>query len=303
MKIVKQDKQGQKLLSTAEIDVSKLTNLNKKSIAILKGLSKKSMYPKELSRTLDLNEQLVYYYINKLKNMGFIEIERIRKINGVTAKVYRLTSDSFFFKFGDFKRGIKIKENEHYLLNGFIRDGKLQSLIVVGSPDPHGKMKVRSRDGYLGIDLALFLGSFTKGSQENKVRMDLTITDEEMKRHNLIVIGGPVVNRVANLCVRKIPIYIDPSKKRIISTISKKEYFGENQGVVCICDNPFNEKKKLIYIAGLKYSGTRSAIVAVKKYLHHIEKGNSKNKKIFAKVVEGYDLDKDGYIDEVTFLE
>src|SRR3989344_2403073 len=38
--------------------------------------------------------------------------------------------------------------NESEFLEPFISNGQLDSLIIVGSPDPHGPDKARSRDGY-----------------------------------------------------------------------------------------------------------------------------------------------------------
>jgi len=38
----------------------------------------------------------------------------------------------------------------------------MNSIIVVSSPDPHGRFGAASSDGYAAIDLALFLGSFLK---------------------------------------------------------------------------------------------------------------------------------------------
>ena len=45
-------------------------------------------------------------------------------------------------------------------LEPFVKDGKLNSTIIIGSPQSHGPERARSNDGYYAIDIALFLGSF-----------------------------------------------------------------------------------------------------------------------------------------------
>ncbi len=89
----------------------------------------------------------------------------------------------------------------------------------------------------------------------------------------------------------------------IHSTISNKDYHSDEIGIIIKTKNPFNPKKYILLIAGKRYAGTRSVIIAFLKHFKEIIKGNNNNPKVFAKIVEGIDKDADGVVDEVEFLE
>lgn len=304
MNIIKEENQKQYLLKTEEIEIKNITNLNNKiSKKILEIISKKPMYPKEMAKVIGVHEQNIYYYIKKLEKSKIIKVQRQENINGTQANFYTISADSFYFKFKQFKETSKIAQKESEYLKPFIKDSSLNCLIVVGSPDPHGPAKARSRDGYFGMDLALFLGSFVSYIPEAIVRLDTEITEKEIEENNLIVIGGPIVNKVTNLVNDKMPIYFDDEKKGIYSSISKKTYHNDEIGFINKIKSPFNKKKEIMIIAGIRNSGTKAAIIAFLKDFSNLKKGNNFNSKIHSKVIEGLDLDSDGKIDSVEFLE
>ena len=68
----------------------------------LKILKKEPMYPKQIAYKLKIHEQNIYYYIRKLEAAGLIKIEMEEMMQGTKAKFYTLTSDSFYFRVGDF---------------------------------------------------------------------------------------------------------------------------------------------------------------------------------------------------------
>lgn len=47
----------------------------------------------------------------------------------------------------------------------------------------------------------------------------------------------------------------------------------------------------------------RAAVLAFVKYTDEIAKGNSLNKNVIARVVSGHDVNSDGLVDDVEFLE
>ena len=53
----------------------------------------------------------------------------------------------------------------------------------------------------------------------------------------------------------------------------------------------------------MRNSGTKAAIMSFLKYFEKIEEGNIYDKNIFSKVVLGLDMNSDGQIDDVEFLE
>lgn len=207
----------------------------------------------------------------------------------------------FFVKFKQFEvtHQIEPAASEPFL-EPFIVEGKLDADIIVGSPDPHGPDKARSRDGYYGMDLALFLGSFVHNIDRLHVKLDTEVRD---LTGNMIVIGGPVVNAVTAKLHKSLPIYFDAKSSSIVSKLSKKKYDADEIGVIQKIKNPFNPKSSILLVAGKRYAGTRAAIIAFTRYFSLISKGNTYKKSVFAKVVEGIDKDSDGVVDDVEILE
>lgn len=214
MKILKEENGEVFFLNTTQINLKNISSLkNEVALKILKLISKNSMYPKQIAKTLKLHEQNIYYYIKKLEEAKLIKISKKEKINGILANYYVLESKSFFIKFSEFEKATTFLEKKSSFLEPFISDGKLDALIVVGSPDPHGPQKARSKDGYFGMDLALFLGSFLNFVPESRVKLDTEISNYELENNNLIVIGGPIVNKVTSFVNKKMTIYYDEEKK------------------------------------------------------------------------------------------
>lgn len=291
-------------INTKEIDFnisSSVTGSIPKKI--ISSISENAKYPKQIAKELGIHEQNVYYYIKKLEKAGIIGVSKQENINGTIANYYSLISDSFFFKFGEFQESTKVVEKESDYLKPFIVNGKLDALIVVGSPDPHGPQKARSRDGYFGMDFALFLGTFLNYVPDSFVKLDTEVTEKDLNENNLIVIGGPIVNKVSMMVGSKLPIYFDEEKRGVYSKITKKTYFTDEVGYVCRQESPFNSNKEILLLAGLRNSGTKAVILAFLKYFEKIKVGNIFDNYLMAKVVEGVDLNSDGFVDDCEFLE
>jgi hypothetical protein len=89
----------------------------------------------------------------------------------------------------------------------------------------------------------------------------------------------------------------------MISRLSGRSYAGEEEGAVQVIANPNNQNSKLIVIAGNTYLGTRTAVLAFIKYTDQIARGNTINRSTMARVVTGLDVDSDGLVDDVQFIE
>ncbi len=304
MKIIKKKETQYFSLETEKIQIEDLNSLKGEiPIKILSLLSKKEMYTKEIAKELKIHEQNIYYYINKLEKSKIIKLKKTTNINGSLAKYYQISSPSFFVSFKEFTEISKINEKESDFLLPFIENGSLNSLIVVGSPDPHGPQKARAKDGYFGMDLALFFGTFLNQISESKLRLDTEISEKELLENNLIVIGGPIVNKISSQIQNKLPIYFDEEKKGIYSSISKKIYFSDEIGYMCKIKSPYNKNKQILYLSGLRNSGTKSIILAFLKKYEELKQNNLYDNKSSAKVVEGIDLNSDGIVDDIEFLE
>ncbi len=305
MKIVEEKENQTFSLPTQELSIEALSVLQSPlAQKILKTLSKTSMYPKQLAKELKVHEQNVYYHIKRLEKTNCIKVIKEEMINGTKAQIYSVASPSFVLKFSDFEESPKsIQKKSSYLSPFITENGELDALIVVGSPDPHGPQKARSRDGYFGMDFALFLGSFLSYIPKSRVRLDTEITKEELKQNNLIVIGGPIVNRVTNEINNELPIYFDEEKRCLTSKISKKEYYSEETGCVNKINSPFNKEKSILTLLGLRNQGTKAVMLAFLKEFSQLKRGNIYNQKIQSRVIEGIDFDSDGEVDSIEFLE
>ncbi|MBS3051357.1 MAG: ArsR family transcriptional regulator [Candidatus Aenigmarchaeota archaeon] len=258
------------------------------ALKIMRSLSEGEKYPKQISRELKINEQKIYYHVRQLEKKGFVKITRKEEKSGALAKLYKLSSPAFVARFGEFREARRIPRSG---FEPFIKNGLFSAKIIVGSPDPHGPEKARSRDITFAVDLALFLGTFLAKVEAPAVIEDKDTRSEDL-RNNLIVIGGPVTNKVMKMVNEKLPVRFD-AKKNIIS--KNKVYKNDDCGFIAKADSPFGPGKILV-IAGKRYSGTKAAVLA---FIRHFDSIENKN----FTVVEGLDNDGDGEIDGVRILE
>ncbi len=257
---------------------------------ILALLAKRPTYPREIATTLREEEQKIYYHVRKLEKLGMIKIVSKEERGGAIAKYYALSRPAFVFRFSELKETKKIPHNS---FPPFIEDGEMNAKIIIGSPDPHGPEKARSRDAHYAIDLGLFLGTFLINSRPS-VFLDTEIRDGDLN-DNLMIIGGPVTNRICAKINDKLPVKFD-EKRNIFSTKTRRTYKSDDVGFVLKAQNPFAKNKSILVIAGRRYSGTRAAIIALIKNFDVLKKNN-------AVVVQGLDRDYDGVIDDAEILE
>ena len=305
MIVIEQQKQKTYSLEAKEINVELLGSLGSElAQKIVHCIVEKEKYPKQIATELKENEQKIYYHIRNLEKAGIIKVVKQELVRGAMAKFYKIAEAALVVKFKELVQSQKISPTDEKVsrfLNPFIVDGKLNALIIVGSPDPHGPEKARSRDGYYGMDLALFLGTFLNYVPDIKVRLDTETNDADL-HENLIVIGGPIVNRVTEKFNKSLPVNFS-ADKNIYSKVSKTTYSSDETGLIVKIKNPFNSEKSVLVVAGKRFSGTRAAILAFLKGFSQICAGNKFNSSTTAKVVEGLDLDSDGVVDAVEFRE
>lgn len=308
--LVEETKKGQEAFETLLVKDPRLFSIlsNELALKIIREIGSQPSCPMDIARKLDVHEQKVYYHVRKLEELGIIKIDRVEERVGATAKIYSLVSPVVSFKLfdGESISDMKTRAGELKFLRPFIQDGKFNSIIVVGSPDPHGKYKAPASDGYCAIDLGMFLGQFINESKIPYYKLDTQVQKEDLKK-NLILVGGPKTNIMADKINKQLPIYFDYSEEllewNIVSTFSKTVYREAQTGFIVRIPSPFVKRKEILVFSGKGFKGTRAAVLAFIKHLKKIMKGNVVKPDFIAKVVQGIDVDSDGIIDEVEFLE
>ena len=278
---------------------------------ILAELSNGEKCASDLAEAFKTSEQVICYHLRELEKSGLITLERTVRKRGAMAKYYRAEEKAVAIvpKGSLHSRGglqpveQTLSEESAKMLDPFISQGRFDGHIVLGSPDAHGIFSSRARCGDRATDLALFLGSLLPITRESVVRLDTELSQKEAER-NLIIVGGPRVNTVTMTVNEWLPItYELTGHNMMISRLSGRSYAGEEEGAVQVIANPNNQNSKLIVIAGNTYLGTRTAVLAFIKYTDQIARGNTINRSTMARVVTGLDVDSDGLVDDVQFIE
>ncbi|MEM3475992.1 MAG: S-layer protein [Candidatus Bathyarchaeia archaeon] len=275
---------------------------------ILNELLKKPLCAKDLASILNITVQTASYHLKKLNEDGLIKLVKIVEKRGAIAKYYVAELNALTILFNPILEEVLKSDFESLsrsisFLTPLLEEGKFNAKIIVGSPDIHGEYKSRARCAGYAVDLALFLGSFLPITEDLVTKLDTEVNDKDLEK-NLILIGGPKVNMVTLKINEFLPIFFDLSEgSAIISKVSGRIFRGEEEGTIQLIQNPFNLKSKILVLAGNTHIGTRASIVGFIKHLSKVAQGNSWNKDVIAKVVSGIDLDSDGIIDDVEFLE
>ncbi|MEM2739381.1 MAG: helix-turn-helix domain-containing protein [Candidatus Bathyarchaeia archaeon] len=280
----------------------------KVSFRILEELSIKPSTLSELSSCLSLTMQRLSYHLKHLVESGLVEYT-LEDVGGRKCKVYWLRHSGILI----LPPGVKpigrlsfSKIEAIPALYPFIENGLFNALIVIGSPDPHGRYGYAASDGYSAIDLALFLGSFVNRSVDVAYKLDTQVTATD-RTGNLILVGGPKSNMLTDEVNRFLPISFEYSEDlkdwTIYSPLSGRRYLEKHIGLVARVENPFSTGKVVLVLAGKGFRGTRAAIVGFIKYPDKILEGNMYDYRVKCRIVRGLDVDSDGIIDDVEFVE
>lgn len=276
---------------------------------ILNELSMEGKCAKEIARAFRTSEQVICYHLRELEKAGLVSLEKTVKKRGATAKYYRAEGKAIAIvprgtgKANWDSSDQVLPELSGKMLDPFISQGRFDGHIVLGSPDAHGIFSARARCGDRATDLALFIGSLLPITRESVVRLDTELSEQESTR-NLIVVGGPRVNTVTLTLNEFLPItYELTGRNMMISRLSGRSYTGEEEGAIQLIANPNNQQNRALVIAGNSYLGTRAAVLGFIKYTEDIAEGNTSNRSVLSRVVTGIDLNSDGLVDDVQFLE
>lgn len=274
---------------------------------ILALLAAGPMYPAEMARALGAFHQTVYYHVGRLEKAGLIVRVRSAVVRGGEANIFALSSDGYAVEFpvkGERLLTMSSSSRSKALgrfLKEFTSEGELDAWIVVGSPIPHGASGTQARDGHYAIQLGFALGQFVNLPTRFPVKLDVDINAEKLQGSNLIVVGGPRTNLVAEGLNPHLPIKF--RQGGFWGSIVDKEgkpYNSELDCLVAKVRNPWNPEKVCILAAGLTGAGTKAAIIGVCNEADTIFRGYTSGE--FACVLRGVDRDGDGKVDSVDPL-
>ena len=87
-----------------------------------------------------------------------------------------------------------------------------------------------------------------------------------------------------------------------LTSPSGKSYTLNNHGLIAKIRNPFIDKSNAIVLAGLRSVGTKSSIIDLTNYADGILRNHKKDLNLDL-VVQGFDMDSDGKIDNMDILD
>ncbi|CAG0939384.1 hypothetical protein BROC_00610 [Candidatus Brocadiaceae bacterium] len=241
-------------------------------------------------------------WVNQFENIS--EIKKVLKKQFKDIEIKEMTKQSANQDIFD---GIIVpKINFSHFPDPFVKDDRLNALIIVGDSYPHGKYN-KCAHACDALMVSHILNIFQiKETSLHFAKFDTWVTERELKENNLILLGGPTVNTYIDYLYKtnKLFIYLDIEKDLLKSRITKKSYDSRFYGSIQIISNPFNEDKYILVCLGHSGPGTIAAVLALReKYRHEIIKNNIINENIPAKVVCGRDLDNDQWVDDLEFWE
>jgi len=285
--------------------------LSETSWSILKIIAQKPTYPAQIARQLGTQEQKVYYHIKQLKKAGIIEVERKEEQGGSLAKYYRVKDHAFALElpFGDERLLDLPLEKKSEKLTRFLKplvsNGQINCKIVVGSPDAHGPHQVRGRDGHYAVDLALVLGQHGSLPSGFTTKLDVEVKAENSFAENMILVGGPLTNTLTSEVNSHLPVRFEAEKfpyRELISNRTGQTYREDNVGLIAKIPNPHDQEKFIITLAGVRYTGTGAAILALSDFRDKVF-DDYEGEDTWARVVLGKDMNGDGKTDSIEILE
>jgi len=275
---------------------------------ILALLSVGPKYPAEMARELNTHHQTVYYHIGRLERAGLISRVRSEQIRGGEANLFALASDGYAVEFpvkGEPMPTLKSSSRSKALgrfFKEFFNEGVFDGWVVVGSPLQHGEAGTQARDGHYAVQLGFALGQFVTLPSTFPVKLDVDLRAEKLLASNLVIVGGPRTNVVAEELNPHLKVRF--SQGGFWSSMVDAEGNSYGSELDCIVEkvrNPWDAAKTCIIVAGLTGAGTKAAIIGVCNYADVLFHGYSSGD--YGVLLRGVDKDGDGKVDSVDVLK
>ncbi len=273
---------------------------------ILVELHREPDYVSHLAHRLRMHEQKVYYHVNRLRRAGLLRVVREEPGPGAVARVLAPSADAYAIPLPG--GGTPVAGSAplagplRAFLDDFQEDGTLDAWIVLGAPTPHGPYLTAARDSPYAAQLGLFLGRCFAVRPGLAVKLDTDVKAQGLEERNLVVVGGPVANIVAQELNSHLAVAFDWSQVwRLRSTRTGTAYADDTVGLVAKVPNPWREGAWILLLAGLHHPGTIASLLAVTDFSGALLEGYAGGD--LYRVVQGLDRDGDGQTDDVQILE
>ncbi len=265
-------------------------------------------YPAEMARSLGIHHQTVYYHVGRLEKAGLITRVRSEQIRGGEAKLYALASDGYAVEFpvrGEPLPSLRSSGRSRALgrfFKEFFQGAEFGGWIAVGSPVQHGAAGTQARDGHYAVQLGFALGQFVNLPSVFPVKLDVDLKAEKLLGSNLVVVGGPRNNAIAEELNPSLPLRF--SHGGFWSSIIDREARSYNSELDCIVEkvqNPWDRTKVCVVIAGLTGAATKAGIIGACNFADVLFQRYRSGE--YAALVRGADRDGDGKVDSVDVLK
>ncbi len=274
---------------------------------ILTELARKPDYPGSVAQRLRMHEQTAYYHVHRLAKAGLIRVVREERRQGAVCRFYAPVAEAFGLELpgvGRFRGSPRrpVPEKVRAFLEPLLREHG-DALLVIGSPYPHGPYLTVARDSAYAVQLALFLGGLVPPGGGMPVKLDTEVKAAGLEGRSLLIVGGPVANIVALDLNPHLKVAFDWREAwRMRSSLSGREYAGEDVGLIAKIPNPWNPAAEVAMFSGLHHSGTEAAVLGLTAFPERALREYVPGRE-FYRVVQGVDRDGDGRTDSIEVLE
>ena len=275
---------------------------------ILQLLASGPRYPADIARALGTHHQAIYYHVGRLERAGLVSRVRSESVRGGKANLFALSADGYAVELpvqGEVMPALVSSGRSISLgrfFKEFLRDGQFDGWIVVGSPLEHGAEGTQARDGHYAVQLGFALGQLAGIPSRFPVKLDVDVRAEGSTGSNLVVVGGPRANVIAEALNPHLPIrFRQGGFWGSIVGRDGKSYSSELDCILAKVKNPWSETKTCVLAAGLTGAGTKAAIIGICNYADSLFQEYRSGE--FAVLMRGVDKDGDGKVDSVDVLE
>ena len=274
-------------------------------IRIIRELSQEPGCAMDLARKLKQHEQKIYYHLRKLEAVGLIRPIKTEKRYGMIAKIYKASFPVIATKLYEdgqaLMEGIVPKDPDMMkFLHPFVENGKLNATIIIGDPNEHGRFDRRSKGSAHITDFAIFLGSFIKEHNFPYYKLDTEVEEKDLK-NNLILLGSIRTNVIMDRIKENLPLrFNEEGQFYVVSKNTGKSYKDSRIGFIMKTKNPFNSRKWILAMGGLRTRGTRASLVALTKNVKNVYATNEKET---LRIVKGLDRSGNGIVDYAEVIE